>query len=441
MTGTAPTSHDALVERYGTPLYVYDLDEVAAARAELLDALPDGAVLYYALKANPHPDVARTLRGDDGRCRAEISSTGELHAALDAGFDPAHCLYTGPGKTTTEIGHALDLGVRTFSTDSVGDVRRVGRAAAARRVTAACVLRVNAVNTDTGGATTGIRMTGRPSQFGFDAESLPDALPELRRVEGVRLTGLHFFPLSNAKDEENLVAEFRHTVAAAVRLADDLDLPLELLDLGGGFAAPYGTPGTRDSYPALRGELEAMLDAALPRWRTGSPVIAFESGRYLTACAGTLLLGVTNVKTGRGRTHVILDGGINVFGGMSGLGRLLPTHVEPAATTAPADAPTAPARLVGPLCTPGDVLSRDLPVPDLRDDDVVTVPNTGAYGPTASLLAFLGRPAPAEVALRGPDIVSATRIDYRRVPLEAADAPDTAGDPASAGRTAEEPTP
>lgn len=430
MTGTASGLRTELAERFGTPLHLYDLDEVTAARTELLTALPEGAVLYYALKANPHPDVARALRGDDGRCRAEISSSGELHTALEAGFDPAHCLYTGPGKTTAEIGHALDLGVRTFSTDSVSDVRRVGRAATGRGLTAGCLLRVNAVNTAAGGATTGIRMTGRPSQFGFDAEDLPAALPQLRRVEGARPVGLHFFPLSNAKDEANLIGEFRHTVAAAARIADDLGLPLELLDLGGGFAAPYGVPGPRDSYPDLRGELEAMLDTHLPGWRTGGPAIAFESGRYLTACAGTLLLGVTNVKTGRGRTHVILDGGINVFGGMSGLGRLLPTHVEPAATTAPDDAPTVTASLVGPLCTPGDMLSRDLPGPELRPGDVIAVPNTGAYGPTASLLAFLGRPAPAEVALRDGEVVSATRIDYRRVPLGPDDTPATARRPA-----------
>ncbi|MFE7135738.1 type III PLP-dependent enzyme [Streptomyces sp. NPDC057638] len=417
MTTAASPLHTALAERYGTPLYVYDLDDVATARAELLAALPEGAVLYYALKANPHPDVARALRGDDGRCRPEISSSGELHAALEAGFDPAHALYTGPGKTAAELGHALDLGVRVFSTDSVSDVQRVGRAATERGVTADCLLRVNAVNTVTGGATTGIRMTGRPSQFGFDAEDLPAAMPALRATEGVRLTGFHFFPLSNAKDEGNLLDEFRHTVAAARRLADELALPLRLLDLGGGFAAPYGVPGTRDHYPTLRTELESVLDAQLPGWRSGAPAIAFESGRYLTSCAGSLLLGVTNVKTGRGRTHVILDGGINVFGGMSGLGRLLPTHVEPTATTAPDATDPVTASLVGPLCTPGDMLSRDLTLPGVGPGDVVTVPNTGAYGPTASLLAFLGRPAPAEVALSGGEVVSATRIDYRRQPL------------------------
>lgn len=140
MTGTASGLRTELAERFGTPLHLYDLDEVTAARTELLTALPERAVLYYALKANPHPDVARALRGDDGRCRAEISSSGELHTALEAGFDPAHCLYTGPGKTTAEIGHALDLGVRTFSTDSVSDVRRVGRAATERGLTAGCLL-------------------------------------------------------------------------------------------------------------------------------------------------------------------------------------------------------------------------------------------------------------------------------------------------------------
>lgn len=132
------------------------------------------------------------------------------------------------------------------------------------------------------------------------------------------------------------------------------------------------------------------------------------------ACAGTLLLGVTNVKKGRDRTFVVLDGGINAFGGMSGLGRLLPAAVGLDGTDAP---PVTTASLVGPLCTPGDVLGRDVDVPLLRPGDVVTVPNAGAYGVSASLLAFLGRPAPTEVVVRGREIVSVSRLEYRRSPL------------------------
>ncbi|KAA0939269.1 type III PLP-dependent enzyme domain-containing protein [Streptomyces apricus] len=401
-----------LAERFGTPLYVYDLDEVEAARAELFEALPEGSHVYYALKANPHPDIARAVRegaGDGAACRAEISSGGELAAAMEAGFDPADCLYTGPGKTTAELEDALTAGVRTFSTDSVTDVRRVGAAAVRHGLVADCLLRVNGAQA---GATTGIRMTGRPSQFGFDIEQLPEALPELRRTEGVRPAGLHFFPLSNAEDEAGLIGEFAHTLVQAATIEEELDLPLTVLDLGGGFAAPYGVPGARSSYPKLRAELRSLLDTHLPGWRDGAPAVAFESGRYLVACAGTLLLGVTNVKESRARTFVVLDGGINAFGGLSGLGRLLPAAVgldgAPSVTTA---------SLVGPLCTPGDVLGREVDVPLLRPGDVVAVPNAGAYGVSASLLAFLGRPAPAEVVVRGREIVSASRLEYRRSPL------------------------
>ena len=88
-----------LAERFGTPLYVYDLDRVDAARDALLAALPDGVDLFYAVKANPHAEVAAAVRGG-GRTRAEISSTGELSVALAAGFTGADILYTGPGKTS-----------------------------------------------------------------------------------------------------------------------------------------------------------------------------------------------------------------------------------------------------------------------------------------------------------------------------------------------------
>lgn len=398
-----------LAARFGTPLYVYDLDDVAAARRELLAALPEEFELFYALKANPHPELVRELRGGAARgpaCRAEISSTGELAAALAAGFSGADCLYTGPGKTAAELRTAIAAGVRLFSTDSVSDVRRVGAVAGEHGVLAECLLRVNSV---TASATTSIRMTGTPSQFGFDSETLAGVLPALRAVAGVRLAGLHFFPLSNARDEASLIAEFLHTIELAADLAQELDLPLRYLDIGGGFSAPYAVPGRRGAYPKLRSELAAALDLHLPGWRRGAPTIACESGRFLVGGCGTLLASVSNVKVSRGRKFVILDAGINAFGGMSGLGRLLPVSVR-----IDAGDEVAPASLVGPLCTPGDILGREIPLPGLAPGDLVAIPNAGAYGPTASLLSFLGRPAPTEVVVRGEEVVSVSRIEYRR---------------------------
>ncbi|MEV4400517.1 type III PLP-dependent enzyme [Nonomuraea sp. NPDC049607] len=400
-----------LVERYGSPLYVYDLDRAVAARDDLLASLPEGTIVYFSFKANPHPGIAEALRrGADSSCKAEISSAGELVAALTAGFDPLDILYTGPGKTSEEVEAAVEAGVRVFSVESVGDLRRVGHAALSQGATASCLLRVNSSGP---GATTSIRMTGTPSQFGFDSETLPDLMPELRSVPGTRLSGMHLFSLSNAKDEDSLIAELTHTITAAAKVRDSTGLVPELLDLGGGFASPYLTPGKRPLYGGLRAALEEILDSHFPSWRQGSPRIAAESGRYLVGDCGRLLCTVTNVKESRGIRFVILDAGINVLGGMSGLGRLLPVSV--ALDGDENGRGSAVANLVGPLCTPGDILGRNVAVPDLRPGDLVTIPNAGAYGMTASLVMFLGRPAPMEITLRRDEVISASRVICTRM--------------------------
>ncbi|QKV96580.1 type III PLP-dependent enzyme [Streptomyces sp. NA02950] len=400
--------HTELAKRFGTPAYVYDLDRVRAARRDLLAALPDAMHVFYAAKANPHPEILREMRGRGDRCRAEISSVGELAAALEAGFSGADILYTGPGKTDEELTEALAKGVRLFSVESPGDLRRVGAAAGRLGVVADCLLRVNSVSAS---ATTSIRMTGVPSQFGFDSETLPALREEVTGVPGTNVAGLHFFPLSNAEDEASLIAEFRHTIEKAAELQERLGVRFRFVDIGGGFSAPYAVTGERPVYGGLREALGDALDTHFPGWRDGGPRIACESGRYLVGDSGTLLVGVVNVKESRGRRFVILDGGINTFGGMSGLGRILPVSVQPDEAV---PGTGEPAMLVGPLCTPGDVLGRDVALVDPAPGDLLTVPNAGAYGVTASLLMFLGRPAPAEVVVRGPEVVSVSRIEHLR---------------------------
>jgi len=405
------TRNQVLAGRFGTPLYVYDLDRVVASYRDLRNSLPAGFTIFYSLKANPHPAIARALRDAGGwpPCRAEVSSVGELSAALEAGFAPAECLYTGPGKTSRELITAVVEGVREFSVESLTDLERAGRVACRFGVVIDCLLRINTVGAT---AAASIRMMGTPSQFGIDSETLRAQLPELLAVPGTRLVGAHFYSLSNAADEDSLIGEFQQNVATAARLNAELGLPMNILDIGGGFGAPYAMPGDRPVYDKLRTELKNTLDLNFPAWRSGVPQLVCESGRYLVGDCGQLITSVTNVKQSRGRRFVILDAGINTLGGMAGLGRLMPLVIEPDDQCEPAGLETA--TLVGPLCTPGDVLGRNVSVRPLEQGDTVTVPNVGAYGTTASLLLFLSRPPPREVIVRGEEVVAVTQLEVRR---------------------------
>lgn len=404
-----------LVARYGSPLYVYRLDEVAAAHAELQRSLPRPSTLFYSLKANPHPDLVQALlaRG----CRAEVSSPTELAVALAAGARPGECLYTGPGKSDAEIAHALAAGVLLFSCESTLELARLEGAAASHQVGVDCLLRVNDDHIVAG---SGLRMSGTASQFGTDLSRILAEPEGFRGGEHARVVGAHLYTATNVRQPRALLRLLEASIDSAVRLRERARLPLEQLDLGGGFAAPYARAGARPCYE-FRDRLEKVLDERLPGWREGDPRVAFESGRYLVAGCGTLVCSVVDVKRSKGRTFVVLDAGVNHLGGLAGLGRLLPPVAEPLLEDDDGCAGREPMTvdLVGPLCTPTDVLGRGVRVPAPRLGDTLLIPNVGAYGLTASLLAFLGRQTPVEVVLRGGEPVSSTRLALHRSTVEA----------------------
>jgi diaminopimelate decarboxylase len=392
-----------------TPAYVYDLDEVRRACGRLRALLPAPAELYYSLKANPHIAVAAALRV--AGCQAEVCSPGELATALHAGFVPERVLYTGPGKRDRDVAEAVKAGVTTFSVDSPHGLDQVDRVAAELGATARCLVRVNDTTPAPG---QGLTMTGIASQFGADLDWI---LAEPERFAGrphARVVGLHLYMGTNVADEEPLVAQLRQCVATARRLADATRLDLEVLDLGGGFAAPFARPGELPAYPGLVGRVAEALDDAFPRWRAGRPRVAFESGRYLTATCGTLLTRVLDVKTSRDQHVLVLESGVNHLGGMSGLRRLPP--VVPTLLADGARDEVTPAIVAGPLCTPLDTWGRGVTAPRVGPGDLLAVPNVGAYGLTASLLAFLGHPAPVEAVVEGDRLLHTSRLVLHRTP-------------------------
>ncbi|WP_343242836.1 type III PLP-dependent enzyme [Streptomyces sp. SID12501] len=434
MTDTAPPTGPAVrvpvprpsaapIPPVPTPAYVYDLAAVRSAHARLRSCLPEPSELYYSLKANPHPAIISALHGLG--CRAEVTSPGELDAALEAGV-PAHdILYTGPGKRDEDLDGALKGGVRDFAVDSVHGVGQLDRAAARYGVRVTYLLRVNPGGGSRGA---GLRMTGDPSAFGADAEDIA-AHPEwYTGGEHARIDGLHLYLATNIADEQALGDSFSEAIAVARTLRKALGVPLHTIDLGGGFGAPYARAGELPAYPGLADRLAGELDEALPGWRQNAPTVAFESGRYLTATCGQLLTRVLDVKDSHGQRVVVLDTGINHLGGMAGLRRVPPLHpdvVRPdgaeAEDTGAGDGasagiaePPGPAMICGPLCTPLDTWARSHPLPAVAPGDLLSVPNTGAYGLHASLVLFLGHPAPLEVVTDGDRVLRSDRLTFVR---------------------------
>jgi diaminopimelate decarboxylase len=392
-----------LSAKFGTPLYAYDLDEVERRAQTLCAVLPTESVLVYSLKANPLPAIGAVLRACG--CRGEISSAGELQAAIEAGFAPGHLLYSGPGKTREDLQRACAAGVRYFSCESWNDLARLTSAVRTCGTYAKVLLRLNPSTPPSAQ----LAMAGVQSHFGFTEDELVTRAAELRSLtSNIEMSGIHIYYGTQIHGVKALMSTMTNAIDAAERLADKLDLPCQILDIGGGFPWPYATQGAWTEVDDLQPALSVLSSQ---RKGTRSAQLWFESGRYLSASSGTLLATVLDVKTSQdGSKYVVLDAGINHLGGMSGLGRILRPmiSIEPIRTIDVADVETVD--IVGPLCSPLDCLARSINVPRLAPGDVVCVPNVGAYGLTASLVGFLSRVPPLEIVYRGWHYVHAYRL-------------------------------
>jgi diaminopimelate decarboxylase len=381
-----------LADRFGTPLYVYDLDSVADSYSRLVQLLPTGARVLYSLKANPHADLVRHLA--ELGAGADVSSTRELSAALEAGIDPGAILYTGPAPSDAECERAVSAGV-LVSVESAVALSRLDAAARRDARTVRALVRVNVR-----GTTSAITMAG--AHFGCTVEELEHVVM-CAADSPVELVGTHSFAGSQMADDA--VVEATDIALEAAAALTEAGVSPRIVDLGGGFAAPFATSGDAPAYDGVHARLMVLVEAAYST--RPQPELWYESGRYLVGTAGTLLARVMDVKNRSGKRCIVLDTGVNHLGGMSGLGRIWRPNLSARAVDHRTE--MGPAEVVGPLCTPLDVLGSGVPMPDVRPGSVVAIPNVGAYGLSASLVDFLGRDAPVEAIVSCGQVVAATR--------------------------------
>lgn len=375
------------VAEHGSPIFVYDPAIVASRVATFRAAFPS-VDLHYAIKANPFPPVIAEIAPlVDG---LDVASAGELEMAL--AVKPAEAIsFAGPGKRDAELAAAIDAGA-TINIESEGESARALAIGDRLGVAPRLAVRVNPEAELRGG---GMKMGGRPSPFGVDAERAAVLVRKLRGG-GAEWRGFHIFAGSQALDAAAVIETQAATLALAARLAEEAGAEPPLVNLGGGFGIPYFAGDA----PLDIASVGAALGKALDRRPSilADSRFAIELGRWLVGEAGVYLTRVVDRKVSRGETFVIVDGGLHHQLAASGnFGAVVRRNYPIAVTHRMGQEAEETVSVVGCLCTPLDRLADRIALPRADPGDVIAIFLAGAYGLTASPSNFLGHSMPAEV--------------------------------------------
>ncbi len=381
------------------PGFFYRLDMAADRYRQLRAALPAAVRLAYAVKSNPFP--ALVSRFAELGADFDTASIGELE--LLAGI-PHHggLLFAGPGKTVTELERALELGAR-IEVDGPEDIaglegilaRRPGLLPREGKLAVSVRVHPAPRTGEEFGEDNAIIGGTSASAFGVDEENLEDFLRDMARVRSVSIRGIQVFASSNERSAERLLASHRAALEIARKVERLSNSKLDLIDLGGGLGIPYAAGQSELDIGALGAGLKALLEQN--SWYNGHLLI--EPGRWLSGPCGVYMAKVIRTKTGRGRSFIVLEGGINHLLRPLLTGEPFPVYaIRPGAGAL--EGPLTTQVLAGPLCSSLDRLGT-VELPQLRAGDIVVFGQAGAYGFSESMNLFLSHPEAAQTALEG----------------------------------------
>lgn len=379
-----------LAARVGqTPFYAYDRNLLKARVAELRAALPASIKLHFAMKANPLPALVGFMAGlVDG---IDVASGGELKVALDAGTDPQEISFAGPGKRRSELRQAVAAGV-LINLESFREVGELSAISTELKLPARIAVRINP---DFELKSSGMKMGGGPKQFGVDAEQVPELLAEIGQA-GLQFEGFHLYAGSQNLKAESICEAQQKSYELALRLAACAPAPLRFLNLGGGFGIPYFPGEQRLDLQAVGTNLHQL--AARAAVDLPSAELVIELGRYLVGEAGIYVTQVVDRKVSRGQTYLVVDGGLNHHLAASGnFGQVIRKNYPVAIGNRMNEADKETVSVVGPLCTPLDLLAERMELAVAQPGDFVVIYQSGAYGASASPQRFLGHPEAIEV--------------------------------------------
>ncbi|MGJ3263197.1 MAG: diaminopimelate decarboxylase [Salinarimonas sp.] len=360
-------SLEAIAAQVGTPFYCYSTATLERHYDVFASAFADmDALVCYAMKANSNQAVLKTLarRG----AGMDIVSEGELRRALAAGVPGKRIVFSGVGKTRTEMAAALAAGILCFNVESEPELEALSSVAVEMSVEAPISIRVNP---DVDARTHAKISTGKfDNKFGIPISRAREVYARAAALPGIAITGVDMHIGSQITD----LAPFDNATALMAELARDLMAqghPLHHMDLGGGLGVPYREDEEPPPAPSVFAQTikRHTKDLGLQ--------LLFEIGRMIAGNAGVLVSRVVYVKEGEGKTFVIVDAAMNDL--------IRPTLYEAHHEIKPvrrpnADAPRRVVDVVGPVCETGDYLALARPMPALAAGDLVALMTAGAYG-------------------------------------------------------------
>ena len=371
----------ALANCYGTPLYVYDFDQISSQYNALKNAFKARkSIICYALKANSNLSVIAHLAKLGAGC--DCVSIGEVERALVAGIPPYKIIFSGVGKRDDEIKKSLEMGILMLNLESEAEMERVEQIASSLGVVARVSMRVNP-NIDA--KTHPYISTGlHANKFGVPIDTAKRMMLHAKYSNHLDPVGIHFHIGSQITELEPFI-EAAKAVADLVRSLKALEIDIKFFDVGGGVGITYDNEETIDLYMYAQGIFAALgqLDVT----------VICEPGRFLVGNCGVFLTKVLYEKKSESKRFVIVDGAMNDL-----IRPSLYQAYHKIECIDSCDGEESKADVVGPVCESGDFFAKDILLPPTTHNSLLALYSAGAYGFTMSS-NYNTRPRAAEVAV------------------------------------------
>ncbi len=383
-----------------TPLYLYDLTVIRDRIKMLKKCFPEYINLYYSMKANPNISLLSYIKNFVSGI--EICSEGELFASLHCSINPQNIIFVGPGKTFKELEYAIEQDVFCIVAESVRELEQIQRIASAKKKKTPVAIRINPKDELIGAR---IKMGGASKQFGIDEENVNTILANLNQYPNIYFKGIHVYMGTQITDAKVLIQGFRNIFDIAKRIQNEYGVKLNFIDFGGGFGIPYFPSDKELDLNVLNEGIHCVFEERKNDFDYSQMSLIIESGRFLVAECGYFLTRVLYKKCSRGKTFLVVDGGSNHHSSAAGMGRFVRNNFPISIVKMGIQTETRLEKvdIVGPLCTPTDVLAQNIELPVAEEGDIIIIHRSGAYGLSASMINFLSHPRPAELVIINQD--------------------------------------